>query len=94
MGSTKDNFSMWNPFYKASNDLKMEKKQLPVPPITFKTEHKNLTIDCQCDVFIRFAQKLTSIESVFYPFLFDQLALIDSSLAVLIFLLGLELNYF
>ena len=77
MGAINDHFSMWKPFYKACNDLKMEKKQLPVPPITFKTEHKNLTIDCKSDVFIGSAQKLTSIESVFYPFLFDQLALIS-----------------
>ena len=77
MGSTNVTFSMWKPFFDTCSQIQMEKKSLPVPPITIKIETKKLTIDGQRDVFLGSAKNCTLIESIFYPLLFKQLLLLS-----------------
>lgn len=73
MGTINENFSMWKPFTDSCTQLNMEKKTLPIPPITIKTTNKTLTIECKSEVFIGSIKNLAVIESHFLPLLFNQL---------------------
>jgi len=73
MGGVENKFSMWKPFSIACRELGMEKKILPVPPISFTKNNKTITIQCDSEVFLGSTKPNTLIESTFLPLLFNQL---------------------
>ena len=73
MGGVENKFSMWKPFSIACRELGMDKKILPVPPISFIKNNKTITIQCDSEVFLGSTKPNTLIESTFLPLLFNQL---------------------
>ncbi len=74
MGGVDNKYSMWKPFSIACKNLGMEKKSLPVPPISFTNKEKTITIQCENEVFLGSIKQNNVIESTFFPLLFNQLS--------------------
>ncbi len=74
IGSTNESYSMWKSSTEFCKQLnKVRKKLTCFPPIIIKTANKNLTIECESDVFMGLIEKHALIESNFLPLLLNQL---------------------